>query len=279
MNRRRLLAGLCTGVSLSGCLGSDSPGTPTAEGTTTTAESTDRHTSDRPPETTTDPETLALDESFEASGVTVTVHDVRVRRIVFARNNHLDPHYRPGHQFLVADVSVSDRDQLGNFAVVMDGDRIETRRNDSLVAFDEPTGELLGLAVPAPLDAECGAVRWTGPDGAVARWTLDSDHLDALAHPPAFEVRNFEIPEEVERGSSFTATLTVSNSGSGGGAFRAELGATTISDTPEIRVAVPASETVTAEQVVEPYYPDDADEATIRLNWDAEFVERTVSIV
>lgn len=278
MRRRRLLAVFGSSLSIAGCVGFESPGTPTADETTTTgSEDATTVTFGR----TTDPELLALGESFEtADGQSVAVHDVQVQRIVFTQGVHTDPRTRPDEQFVVADVAVSDRDIHRDLSVVADGRTVAIGANDALVSpFDDPVGELLGFRVPAPLDAERGAVVWSGDDGATARWSLDADLLDALANPPEFAVEAFEVPEEVERGSSFTATLTVSNSGSGGGAFRAELGATTISDTPEIRVAVPASETVTAEQVVEPYYPDDADEATIRLNWDAEFVERTVSIV
>lgn len=281
MQRRRLLAALGAGVSLPGCLGSESPGTPTSD-ETTTAPSEDATTVTSGP--TADPELLALGDSFETSnGRSLTVHDVRVRRIVFTRGVHVDPFTRPGEQFVVADMEVSDRDLHEGFSVAADGRTVDTGPNDALVSrFDDPTGELLGFRVPAPFDAERGAVVWSGDSGGTsetARWSLVADHFDALANPPEFAVEAFDVPEEVERGSSFTATLTVANSGSGDGTFRAELGATTISDTPEIQVEVPTGETVSAERTVEPHYPEEAEELTVRLNWGMGTVERAVSVV
>jgi hypothetical protein len=249
----------------------DSSTTPTSEERTTTPSDED---------TTATPETLALGESFEApDGATATVHDVRVRRTVFTLGVHTDPHYRPGEQFVVADASSSGRDFPSGFTIEIDGDRRDTGANDALVSpFGDPTGVLVGFGVPAPLDVERGAVVWTAPDGATARWPFDSESLDALANPPTFEVREFSVPEEVERGSTFAATLTVANVGSGDGEFRAELGATTISDTPELAVEVAASETVTTRPTINPFYPEDADELPVELNWDADRLVHTAKI-
>lgn len=283
MQRRRLLAVLGTGVSLSGCLGSESPGTPTASdettrGPTTTDDVTDP--TDQPPETTTDLQTRSVGQVYDSpSGATVTVHDVNVRRTVFTRAVHVDPHRRSGEQFLVVDASVSDRDLLRAFELVVDGEQIDTRRNGRLVEpFGNPTDELLGLSVPAPLTADRGAVTWSGPEGGIARWPLGDGHLHALANPPEFEVRGFEIPETVERGTSFAAKLTIANVGAGDGSFFAELGATTISDVPEIRVEVPAGETVSVERTVDPHYRERDEELTVVLNWGADRLKRSANV-
>lgn len=284
MQRRRLLVALGTGVTFSGCLGSEPPRTPTASDETTRRPSTRTDdvadATDQTPGTTTDPQTVSFGRAYESpSGETATVHDVSVRRTVFTRSVHVDPHFRSGEQFLVVDASVSDRDLLRQFELVADGEQIDTRRIGRLVEpFGEPTDELLGLAVPAPLDADRGAVTWRGPEGGFARWPLADDHLHALANPPEFEVRGFEIAETVERGSSFPASLTIANAGSGDGTFFAELGATTISDVPEIRVEVPAGETVSVERTVDPHYREGDDELTVVLNWGADRLKRATSV-
>lgn len=278
MRRRHLLAALGATLPVAGCTGTDSSSTPTSEGTTATPSVEETTTVTSSP--TESPETLTLGEPFEApGGATATVHDVRVRRTVFTLGVHTDPHYRPGEQFVVADASASDRDLLNNFAVEADGVRRDTGSNDALVSpFGDPSGELLGFRVPAPLEIERGAVVWTSPDGVAARWPLDPESLDALAHPPAFEVREFSVPEEVERGSAFAARLAVANVGSGDGEFRAELGATTISDTPELAVEVAAGETVTTGSTIDPFYPEDSDELPVVLNWGADRLKRTAKI-
>jgi hypothetical protein len=303
MRRRRLIASLSTlgGLSLAGCLGSESPGTPT----TTTDQTTEvPETETAPPatETTTDssesstsaePETLALGETFETpeSG-TITVHEVRVQRTVYTQFPHVSPETHPGKQFVVLDATVSDSERFRQFSVAIDGMLLDSVSNALVAPFSDPEGELFGVLVPDSLDAERAALVWTAEEGtgseskdatdetgATARWPLDDDFLGALANPPEFSVEGFAVPEQVERGSSFTAELTVANSGTGDGTFRAELGATTISDTPDIRVEVPAGETVSAERTVEPHYPESYEELTVQLNWGIESIERTVAVV
>lgn len=281
MHRRHFLASLGGGLPLAGCVGSESPATPTA-GETTTADATvtEAASTDRPAETTAGSEPLALGETAEtADGRTVTVHAIRVQTIVFTRTVHTDPHVRPGKQFVVADVATSDRGLLGGLSLPADGQSVVTGPNDALVApFGDPAGELLGFPVPAPLDVDRAAVVWNGEDGATARWPLGASHLDALGHPATFEVRAFDVPETVEDESTFAVTLSVENTGTGDGTFRAELGVTTLSDAPEIRVEVPVGETVTAERTVDPYYPEETEELTVRLNWDAGDLTRTTAI-
>jgi len=285
MRRRHLLASLGAGVSLAGCLGSKSPGTratdgTTAESTSETPPPTEKTTDPREtPPPTADPETLALGESFETpDGETVTVRDVRVQRAIFTVGVHVDPYAVAGEQFVLADATASD-DDFRYLSVVADGRVVDTERQVALAPPpSDGTDTLRAVAVPAPLDVDRAAVVWDGPSGARGRWPLDDDHLHALANPPEFSVESFEISESVECGSSFTASLTVANSGSGDGIFRAELGATTISDTPELSVEVPAGESVTVERALEPYFPENADEITVRLNWSADAIERTVGV-
>lgn len=306
MQRRRLLTALAAGVPLAGCLGSgsESASTATAEttstvdaGTTSTVDTGTTATTDAGTITTASVESLAVGESFEAAdGRTVTVRTVTVRPSVLSWGTHVDPVALPDRQFVVADVAASSEDTATTstpgysesddpreqFRVTLDGERYpKTDRIFHVVPRPEDADRVrIGFPVPAPAAVDRGAVVWmpTG-DAPAARWELTADHRRALANPPAFEVRAFEIPGEVERGSSFEATLTVANTGASDGTFLAELGATTISDTPEIRIDVSAGETVTARQTVDPYYHEDADELTVVLNWGADRRQRTASVV
>ncbi|NEU57568.1 hypothetical protein [Halorussus sp. MSC15.2] len=290
MRRRRLLSSLSAlGASLpiAGCVGAESPGTPTAGRTTET------ETTPPAPETTTassdasaDSETLALGGTFETpEGGTVTVHDVHVQRTAYTQFPHVSPIAYSSRQFVVVDATVSDHELFRQFSVAVDGRLLDGAASALTGPFSEPEGELFGVSVPAPLDAERAAVVWSAEKGtadeeyATARWPLSADHRRALANPPEFSVEGFEVPSEVERGSSFTAELTVANSGTGDETFSAELGATTISDTPEIRVEVPAGETVSTERTVEPHYPENYEELTVQLNWGIESIEQTVAVV
>ena len=278
MRRRRLIAalGMTAFPALAGCVGSDALDT-TTDPPATRAER-------RTPTVSRDDRTGSDDRTPTAGDV--TVHSFAVRPSVVVRGVHADPYSRPGSQFVVADVSVGGRADLSGiavgkaFAVTADGRRVdrEVYYPVELQSVD-PQGVRLGFVVPAPLDADGAAVVWRG-DGSPSKteWPLGDELLDALANPPAFEVRRFEVPAEANRGATFEATLTVENVGRSDGTFLAELGATTISDTPEIAVDVPSGETVTATRTVEPHYPEGISKLEIRLNWGASAPTRTVSV-
>lgn len=279
MRRRRLLAALgASTLSLSGCVGSDALETTTAEPSTKSTEPETRTSTPEDERTTTDGST--------PTGLTVTVHSLDVRRSVVVQGVHLDPYYRPDEQFVVADASVGSRDDRVSdaaadaFAVVADDERVDTATYYPVDPLSEdPEGTRFSFVVPAPLEADGASVVWNGVDGSdETRWSLDDVLLDALANPPAFDVRRFEVPDEVNRGSSFETTLAVENTGSGDGTFLAELGATTVSDTSEVRVEVPEGETVTATRTMEPHYPEETDELTVRLNWGSTALTRTVAV-
>ncbi|MFC4551684.1 MULTISPECIES: hypothetical protein [Halorussus] len=279
MRRRRLLAALgmtALPATLAGCVGSDALET-TTDPPATRAERRTR-TASRDDRTGTDDRTPTAGD--------VTVHSLAVRPSVVVRGVHFDPHYRPGSQFVVADVSVGGRADLSGiavgkaFAVTADGRRVDREVYYPVeLQSGDPQGVRLGFAVPAPLDADGASVVWRG-DGnpSETEWPLGDELLDALANPPAFEVRRFEVPAEANRGATFEATLTIENVGRSDGTFLAELGATTVSDTPEIAVDVPSGETVTATRTVEPHYPEGVSELEIRLNWGASALTRTVSV-
>lgn len=298
MQRRRLLSALgATVLPSAGCVGTNRTGTterPVTARTTDETTTTEDGTGIEDGTTTTGelprPTTCEAGESFEtADGRTVTVRSIRVQKIALVQTTHLDPAVEPGRQFVVADVTVSDAPHLRDlevetlFGVVADGERLDAEVRYPVVPpsgdLDRP-GALVGFTVPAPLDADTAAVAWYGYRGEPQmQWSVGDRCLDALAHPPEFEVRGFETPDEVHRHSEFDATLTVANVGSGDGIFVAELGATTISDTPEVFVEVPAGETVTAKRTVDPHYPEDADELTVVLEWDTDQLKRTIRIV
>ena len=301
MRRRHLLSILGAGT-LSGCIGSLESDGPGANATSTSGDSATTEATSAPDDSTapgdsatpSDPVTLSVGETFEAEdGATVTVRGVRIRKSIVSGGVHYDPVTISGTQFVVVDLSVASpgvgttsgsgyvrtQNLESQFRIALDGTRYsENDRVFHVVPWpDDADGVRLGFSVPAPTTAERGAVFRTAGAREV-RWSLDADHLDALAHPPEFEVRRFEIPKTFERGVAFDATLTVANVGSADGTFLAELGATTISDTPEVRIPVPAGETVTAERSVEPYYPEDSGELTVVLNWGAGQLKRTAKI-
>ncbi|WP_158057758.1 hypothetical protein [Halorussus halophilus] len=284
MHRRHLLASLAgSALSLSGCLGSEAVGTPTTANDPTTSDDTPTSDDDTSPNEDDEESTSNITPTSES----VTVHSLDVRRTIVHRGTHKDPYYEPDVQFVVADASIGERDHLLGFAVekafavVADGEAVDTEVWSPLEPLhSEPAGIQIAFAVPAPLDADGVSLVWTGEVGGgdERRWSFDSTHLDALANPPAFEVRNFEVPDEVERGAVFDVEFTVENVGHADGTFLAELGATVISDTPEVTVDVPKDETVTATRTLSPYYPERADDFTVQLNWGSSSLEQTVDV-
>ena len=297
VQRRQLLSALgASALPFAGCVGTNGTGTterPVTTRTTDEVTTTGDDTATEDGTTTTAelprPTTCEAGESFQtADDRTVTVRSIRVQKTALVQGTHLDPVTERRRQFVVADVSVSDAENLRDlavgtvFGVVADGERLDAEVRYPVVPASgdlDVHGTLVGFLVPAPLDADTAAIAWYGySDDPQMQWSLGDRCLDALARPPEFEVRGFETPDKVHRHSEFETTLTVANVGSGDGTFVAELGATTISDTPEVFVEVPKGETVTAKRTVDPYYLEDADELTVVLNWGEDRLKRTVKI-
>ncbi|MFB6221285.1 MAG: hypothetical protein ABEH90_07580, partial [Halolamina sp.] len=105
------------------------------------------------------------------------------------------------------------------------------------------------------------------------RWELSADVRSAISNPPRFEVRDFAAKDVP--GDEIEISVTVSNNGERDGRFLAEAGDTEMSDQPEIEVAVPAGETVSATRRVLASFRD-REEVTVVLRWGGEERTRTV---
>lgn len=278
--RRALLATL-GGVfpALAGCLGGgDAPATATVSPT-----AAPRTTTRTPTATPAEPVTRSLGESYEtAAGWAVTVGNAAVRKAVVELGGaHYDPVYADG-QYVVTDVTVEGDgapDLSGaNVFVRTDAlDRSERRyvadeRNADHARNADRVRRRFAFPVPiSPAPAE-GAVVWRSEARPAVRWTLPADLLAAVARPPAFDLRGFEVRDV--SGEEIGVTLTIANTGSGDGTFLAEVGDAAVSDQPEVSVDVPAGETVTATRRVSAF--GDRDELTVVLRWRDERLERTV---
>lgn len=234
--------------------------------------------------------TLALGEPYEHDdGWSLTLADADVHRIALRRGTHVDPVGFPDGQYLRYRVA-ADGDANGpatggvlpdpaRLEVTLDGrDATPDRRgfwSEPVAGPDSTEGSMVTPVRTA--SAERATIRWRRPAGAV-EWRLPAAVRRAIAHAPDFEVRGFQVPGSVAPGSTFGVTLTVANVGDRDGRFLAELGATTISDTPELRVGVPAGETVEHVERLDPYVPGDADELILVLNWGLDRLERRVPV-
>lgn len=296
-NRRRALALLGAGAaSVAGCLGTQP----------SDVEPSDDSTESPTTETTPPSKRLSVGEWYETSnGLSVQVEDVRIQRSVVYRGPvHTDVASFEGAQFVVVSVAVQESSTKAagfgaaaaltpteqndgpktppsdEFRVEVDGERsdVEERRYN-VEPYDEsrsPTAFAVPvLAEPAP---ESVRVVWTGGDREVS-WGLGGDAVAKLGRAPEFEVRAFEVPEKVEKESSFEVAVTVANTGERDGTFVAELGATTISDQGEIRVAVPEGKTVTRRETLSPYYTEGKNELTLQLDWGRSSMTRTTQVI
>ena len=295
-HRRRVLRLLAAGVTAgtsgaAGYLGRP-PGTAPGPGSsppTTTPD--DGFSTATPPGTVGPPaETVDLGEPFDhPDGWSPTLTDARVHRIELQYATHVDPVAVPGGQYVRYRVTASgDANGSGRGGVLPDPSRLlvtldgadatPNRRGFWSGRRDAPDADHGTMVTPVRVaTADRAALRWRRPDGDVA-WRLPSGVREAIAHPPAFEVRAFEVPGKVAAGSTFDVGLTVANVGERDGRFLAELGATAISDAPELRFEVPAGEAVRHVEAVEPYVPEDADELRLVLHWGAGRLERTVAV-
>lgn len=292
MQRRSYLALLGSGLAgTAGCLGREPTGdggsasSPTGSPSRTRGSPTDPTTTGGPPTTT-----LDLGEPYEhPDGWSVTLSNARVRKIALRAGTHLDPVAFSGGQYVVVEVAVvGDANGPDTAGVLPDPAGFDVTLDGADAAPDEAgfwngypgtaTDDVGTAAVPvATAESDQAAVRWQAPEEPV-EWRLAADHREAIAREPAFEVREFAVPEVVEHGASFDASLTVANVGGRDDRFLAELGATTISDTPEFEFDVPAGESVGREVTVEPHYLEGTEELRVVLNWGVDRLVRTVAV-
>lgn len=215
-SRRTLLSTLAVGFTSvgSGCVDSQSPSTPTD---TETTQST--RTATRTPSA--GKTTLSLGETATSSdGVTVTISEPAVRKIIFTPDVgggvHKRPASEPDAQFLGFDVETAETEISSlEFASVLDGTRTENKvyRHDFVPGQSTRLSQLIPVQV-----VENGAIEWTASSDEHYRWTLPDVVLTKLAKSPEFEVE-FSVPESIPRGNPFTATLDVTNTGNRDGRF------------------------------------------------------------
>lgn len=286
-SRRNALQALAAGaLPLAGCLDRLRP--PATDATSPSAA--DRPGSPTAASSPTPPGTVALDvgETHEApDGTTVTVRDVRVRKLLRSTSvgspTHVDVACLPDHQFAVVDAEATDAagDPIlpdVRFALVADGVRYPRPDRHWYWAVPPGSHDRPGFpAFPVPVaDAAGAAVVWRR-DPPV-RWTLPADTVEQFGRAPAFAVRSFETPDAVARGGVFEVAFAVANAGGRDGRFVAELGAGVISDHDEVVVDVPHGTERTFAETVDPVYVEEADEVGVTFDWGCGRLRRTVRV-
>lgn len=281
MNRRTLLSTLGTvtaitgTASTAGCLGALGPTDDPSDAGRTDADPTDAGptTADRPERVTT------------GDGHVVDLGTIDVQASILVMGVHTDVRAHNGTSFLRLPVTLEDADG----SPITAPDPYEKIRESSSVRLDagahaqvvydrtnEGPGVVLALAVPVG-EYDDGEFRVGLGGGDAVHVPIPADALSAIADPAAFEVTSFEVEEPVE-GETLEATVTVENVGGTAGRFLAELGPTSVSDSPEVTFDVGAHEEVREDVSVAFTVPSDSDEATIRLEWGVDELERTVAV-
>ncbi len=234
-----------------------------------------------------------MGETFESqTGQTVTVHDVYVRKHIRSTSvgspTHIDVACVDGYQFAVVDVEATDSD--GNsvledirFAIDLDDVRYPRPEQQWYWAFPEGTYKGEGAKLPAfaiPVDeAQTGSVVMPAGSNPPVRWKLPKRTVDAFEKSPEFKLQSLSVPDSVGKDEGFTASFTVRNTGEKGGQFIAEFGAGEISDYGEVSVAVSQGSETSHSIWVEPtYYPENADEVEVTLDWGCSRVDRAVTV-
>lgn len=276
---------------MAGCIGDASP-QGTDSGTPITGVSTPADTPTPPPENV----HLEPGEWFETDrGWAITLENVRVQRSIASFGpTHTDVAAEVGVQYAVADVAFRPGDEattddwkttnpepLGDlhFVTLVDGELNPAdgpRRNVVLRSRYGQTNRL-GFPVPVEPTPQAVSLGWLASDERSVYWDLGADALAALAHPPEFEVRSFEVPERATPDETLDVAVTVANVGERDGTFIAELGNAAISDQPEIFLDVPQGGTATVHESVTADVPG-GDEMRVVLDWGTDRLERSVTI-
>lgn len=257
MNRRQYLTSL-TGIvalGLAGCTGQPSDGSNTPRNGSTPSPS--------PPPTTT-PKSGASD-TLAAGTYTLRLSQPRVRASVRKAGVHLDVHAEPNTQFLVVSAETDDAslDDL-SVSLVANG---ETVAHQASIVGRPDSKHTAPIAFPIPVTSYASAAVVLVADGESDRWPVPDDIVTAIGTAPDFRVESMDVPESVRHGESFQASFSVSNRGDRDARFLAEFGHALISDTGEVELTVPAGESRTHTQVIDPYYEADPDTVPVVLDW------------
>lgn len=274
LSRRSALQimGFATLGSGAGCLSQSQNRSPANQETenisTTTATTRLPTTSTTATSTPSESPRLNVGESATVNGTAVTISAVETTRflVVLGPGMHWTVHAKADEQYVLAHVSGVNRNEAREAMLLeLDGEMYETV-DSHLAGQHDPRA---AMAVPADITPQTGLLRWDD----TAEWQLPATVLSRLRDPPAFEVRRFDVVAE-ENGDA-TATFEIRNVGGHDGTFIAELGSTDISDQSEIRVPIPAGETVTQQKSISLH--SDPEKDTIILDWGSGRKERTIS--
>lgn len=270
-SRRALLGTLAT-LPVTGCLGLfDDTSTPTA---TPTDPATPTPTA-TPSPTPSEPAIRQPGEAYVADDVGMTVSDLAVRHgMVTFTGAHPDPTWVDGAQFLLAAVTVAGERNPADIDVTATADTLAGRPDRSLGFAPDAADSVqpVGFAVPTDAAISEAAVVWHGP--REVRWPVPADLVAKLGRAPEFSLEDIRAPGTAREGADIEVELDVANTGDRDGHFLAELGNDAISDQPEIEVAVPAGETVTATRTVEARFFDG--EMRVVLRWEGGLERRSV---
>lgn len=281
MNRRRYLALLGATTTLSGCVGTEGPGTATEPGASGTPAPTMTPDGTRTPASS-EATTLESNEPYRTpSGWTLRVAVYRVRRgIIEWGTVHSDAVVPEDRQFLQAGVRTSGEGapDPGELCVTaeIDGKRPYEGCTSRLEAVSRGRlGQLHAVPVPLPTDADSVTVVWKSGDGHEARWRIDGTTVAELARPPEFVVEDLAVPETVADGEEFEAEITVRNDGQRKDWFVAELGFASASDATDLEIPLDVGERVTVPRTLSAHFGE-GDELTVVLDWDLDSLSRTV---
>lgn len=259
-------------AATAGCLG-------TFDGPFTDSGSAEPTTSDAGP--TTDPPSRVTTRD----GHVVDLGTIDVQPSILVMGVHTDVRAHNGTSFVR--LSVVLRNDEG--APVTDPEAYEAIREASSVRLDagahaqvvydrahDGPGVVLALAVPVG-DYDDGEFGVGLGGGDSVHVPVPDEALAAIADPAAFEVHDLAVEDPVG-GDELDATVTVENVGGTDGRFLAELGPTSVSDSPEVDFDVGAHEERREEVSVGLALPSGVEEATVRLDWGVDGLERTVSV-
>ncbi len=262
--------------SVAGCTATNDQSTP--DGTSTSGDST---TTSRPE--TGPPDMLAMGETATSEeGVSVTISDPRVRKIIFSPDEgtitHRYPAGEPNSQFLVVSVTTAGSaiSDLALAPVVGD-----TRRETQGYRETTSPGSDGTLSFQVSLvDPGSAALEWESEAGDRYRWTLPDAVLEDLGRAPEFGVTDFSVPDSIPRGDPFTASITVENTGDRDGRFLAVIldeGASSVPLHSMFTLTIPVGETVSRD-LAGREIQGDRDSVTAILDWGIEERTDTLSV-
>lgn len=244
---------------------------------------------------TTDPPTLRMGETYETdNGRSIRVENPAVHPSVvtveYVASTHLyervtDAGAGQFVSFTVAvagwDLPAPKRKDVADpidvpLAVVIDGAR---HGNPIPVGRDDhPDVDRVAIRVPVKKTTDA-AVIWARDGGPTPRWRLPEAIQGRLTAAPDFEVRSFSVPDEVQSGETFDATVDVENVGDREGRFLASLGAKQGSlGLSELFRMIPEDSSTTVSQAISPHYSEGMESVRVVLDWGANRLERIVKV-